>query len=218
MSYKKESLVFANSSSENLLIDAKQLHNMLKVNTRFTEWIQRRIIEFKFIEGEDFYYSQNWEVKPNQNVTGQYASRKDDYQLTLDMAKELAMLERNETGRKVRRYFIAVEKEARAAAATAKMLPKSIHSTEMNGRRMYPFLKLAYKLGYKPGGSLYGKRKCYPNHFVTFNKLVYCTEEFGSLLAMQRTVTRHRATVKEMQPVLPFNFGQQLLPMKGGML
>ncbi|MGV6473557.1 antA/AntB antirepressor family protein [Azotobacter vinelandii] len=86
------------------LCDAQELHAFLEVQTRFNDWIGRRIEQYGFIEGEDFYsvLSKSAGGRPSQ-----------DYHLTLDMAKELAMVENNEKGRQIRRYFIAMEREAR---------------------------------------------------------------------------------------------------------
>jgi anti-repressor protein len=89
------------------IVDAKDLHTTLEVKTKFTDWIKRRISEYGFTEGIDFVsFSQIWEKPQGGRPSNSYA-------ITLDMAKELAMIENNEQGRKVRQYFIAVEKEAR---------------------------------------------------------------------------------------------------------
>jgi len=82
--------------------DARELHSVLGVDARFNDWVGRRIAEYGFVEGEDFYSDLS-------RSTGGRPS--DEYTLTLDMAKELAMVERSKIGRKVRKYFIACEKE-----------------------------------------------------------------------------------------------------------
>lgn len=86
------------------LCDAQDLHTFLNVQTRFNDWVARRIEQYGFIEGEDFYsfLSKSEGGRPSTQ-----------YHLTLDTAKELAMVENNEQGRQVRRYFIAMEREAR---------------------------------------------------------------------------------------------------------
>lgn len=188
-------------NTNNLLIDARLLHQQLQVSSRFNDWIRNRINEFGFEHDKDFYSNFSKSI---------FGRKPKDYHLTMDMAKELAMLERNEMGRMVRRYFIEVEKQAREAANTGRMLPKSIHSMELNGRKMYPYRKLALKLGYASSGSLYARRRRYPNHFIEFNKLVYCTEEMANLMAMWKSTVRHRETIRDMQPVLPLGFGNPL--------
>lgn len=202
---KKSELVIV-GNADNLLIDARLLHEQLQVSTKFATWITRRIEEFGFDENQDYYPKLG-----NQKFFGWGGNRRAvDYHLTMDMAKELAMIERNDVGRKVRRYFIAVEKEMREAYKTGRILPKGIKSSEINGRKLYPYLKLATKLGYKSGGGLYSRRRNYPNHFVRLNKLWYCTEEMANLLAMYKSTVNHRETIRHMQPVLPLTFGSTL--------
>lgn len=88
---------------EALLVDARLLHQFLDIATRFNDWIVRRLADALAVEGEDFYSELS-------KTTGRPAS---EYWLTLDLAKELAMLERSERGREVRRYFIQAEKQLR---------------------------------------------------------------------------------------------------------
>ena len=88
-----------------LAVNARDLHKFLKVGRRFTTWIQGRIAEYGFAENLDFIsFSQSGEKPKGGRPTV-------EYHLTLDMAKELAMVENNEEGRKVRRYFIRCEKD-----------------------------------------------------------------------------------------------------------
>lgn len=88
-------------SQEVQLVDAKALHRFLEIDARFNDWIARRIAEYGFQEGEDFYSALS-------KSTGGRRSR--EYRITLDMGKELAMVERNEKGKQARRYFIECEK------------------------------------------------------------------------------------------------------------
>lgn len=199
-------------SSNAMLIDARQLHEQLQVFSKFTIWIDRRIQEFGFEEGVDFF------PKMGKSKDGKYQGGRNriDYDLTLDMAKELAMLERNEIGQRIRRYFIAVEKEAREMYEASRLIPKRIRKREINGRRLYPFAGVAKALGYSSGGSLYYRRKTYPNHFLRLDKVWHCTEEMANIMALARQVEVQRAKVREMQPVIPLDFGDTQLLMEGG--
>ncbi len=97
------------------LCNARELHAFLQVGRDFSTWIKGRIDDYGFVAGEDYVWVEN--LSPPPPDLGSSKSRAQlmfDYHLTLDMAKELAMLENNEVGRKVRRYFIKVEKQARA--------------------------------------------------------------------------------------------------------
>lgn len=104
------------------LCDARDLHQFLNVGRDFSTWVKERIEQYGFIEGEDFSpilaKSFGGEVDVCSPDSGSKTERRGghnrtDYHLTLDTAKELAMVENNEQGRQVRRYFIAMEREAR---------------------------------------------------------------------------------------------------------
>jgi phage anti-repressor protein len=87
-----------------LLCNARDLHKALQVGRKFATWITERIKEYGFIENQDFVaISQNREIG--------FGRGKKDYHLTLNMAKEMAMVEKTEIGRQVRRYFIRCEEE-----------------------------------------------------------------------------------------------------------
>lgn len=112
--------VIANQTT--LLVNARELHARLQVSTKFQDWITRRISEYGFTKTLDFI-----EVLKFENVErGFFGTREievKEYHLTLDMAKELCMLERSELGRQARRYFIEQEKNAKALAEqNAKLL------------------------------------------------------------------------------------------------
>jgi anti-repressor protein len=77
-----------------------------------------RIDTFSFSEGTD-YVALEGLTSPVSGSAKARPQRTVDYALSIDMAKELAMVERNAKGREVRRYFIECEKRAKAAAVTA---------------------------------------------------------------------------------------------------
>lgn len=86
-----------------LAVNARELHKFLKIGRDFATWLKYRIDEYQFIANVDYIsFSQNGEKPKGGRPTV-------EYHLTLDMAKELAMVENNEEGRKVRRYFIRCE-------------------------------------------------------------------------------------------------------------
>lgn len=89
------------------LVDARTLHAFLEAKVRFNDWISRRVSEYDFQEGQDFY------SKLSKSNGGRH---RREYHITLDMAKELSMVERNEKGRQARRYFIECEKRLRKIA------------------------------------------------------------------------------------------------------
>lgn len=87
-------------------VDGRSLHESLEIKTPFHMWVSRRIKEYDLEEGIDL----NKIVQPTGRI---------DYELTLDTAKELAMVERNDRGRQIRRYFIECEKELRSRPAAS---------------------------------------------------------------------------------------------------
>ncbi|CAJ1241749.1 hypothetical protein JMT78AECX_JMT78AEC_00607 [Escherichia coli] len=95
------------SNETALLVNARDLHTFLDVGKRFASWIVERIAEYGFVENQDFMIISQVREKIGRGRPAK------DYHLTLDTAKELAMVERNEKGRQVRRYFIECEKRLR---------------------------------------------------------------------------------------------------------
>ncbi|WP_052910577.1 antA/AntB antirepressor family protein [Riemerella anatipestifer] len=91
----------------NSAVSARELYQFLESKQQFSDWIQNRIRDYGFIEGQDFEVFHNSMKNPNGGrPTVEYA-------ITLDMAKELSMVERNEKGKQARMYFIECEKKLR---------------------------------------------------------------------------------------------------------
>lgn len=91
-------------------VNARDLHVFLEVGRDFSTWIKDRIEEYGFLEEEDF-----------SPVLGKSTGGRPSYEylLTLDMAKELAMVERTDKGREVRQYFIECEQAWRTVRQAA---------------------------------------------------------------------------------------------------
>ncbi|HFO7470603.1 TPA: antA/AntB antirepressor family protein [Escherichia coli] len=97
------------ANETNLLCNARDLHAFLGVKKVFAAWIANRISEYEFMENQDYILLSNF----GKQTSGRGGHNRKDYHLTLDTAKELAMVERNEKGRQIRRYFIECEKKLR---------------------------------------------------------------------------------------------------------
>ncbi|MCP3921685.1 MAG: hypothetical protein GY714_03780 [Desulfobacterales bacterium] len=116
---KKNELININKErigvSEVNAVDARELHIFLESKREFSTWIKNRISEYGFIENLDFLtiLSKN----PNKGRP------QVNYTLSVDMAKEISMVERNEKGRQARKYFI--ECERRVKTNTPKILSKT---------------------------------------------------------------------------------------------
>lgn len=77
------------SNETALLVNARDLHSFLDVGKRFASWIVERIAEYGFVENQDYIL-----VSPNREIKGRGGDRRSkDYHLTLDTAKELAMVD-----------------------------------------------------------------------------------------------------------------------------
>lgn len=89
-------------------VSARDLHEVLESETKFADWIKRRLDETDAVFNTDYIIVS----QKRETITeyGKKASISNEYILTTDIAKEIAMLERNEKGKQVRRYFIEVEK------------------------------------------------------------------------------------------------------------
>ena len=93
--------VYETSTGEKVVYGS-ELHAVLEVKSRFNDWIRNRLNDCEAAENEDY------ESFTKNLVSG---GQSKEYLIKLDIAKEMAMLERNEKGKQVRRYFIQVEKK-----------------------------------------------------------------------------------------------------------
>jgi len=90
-------------------VNARDLHLFLEIRKDFSTWIKDRIEQFDFTENQDFVCS------PILGSKGRGGHNAKDYHLTMDMAKELSMVERNDKGKEARKYFIECERVAKSA-------------------------------------------------------------------------------------------------------
>lgn len=101
----QELIKITTTESGSQVVSARELHKFLEVKTQFKDWIKRRIDEYEFIENQDFEVSLIFE----QNSKGGRPSK--EYTLSIDMAKELSMIERSDKGKLARQYFIECERK-----------------------------------------------------------------------------------------------------------
>ena len=92
-------------------VNVRELHEFLEVKSKFADWFKNRVSEFGFIENSDF-------VSVSKILES--GGRSIEYHISIDMAKELSMLERNDKGKQARLYFIECERIAKA-----KQVPQS---------------------------------------------------------------------------------------------
>ncbi|KIN82152.1 antA/AntB antirepressor family protein [Clostridium botulinum] len=103
--FKEQQLIsLQENKNGEVIISGRELHEFLEVKTRYNDWFER-MISYGFVENTDFIAITQKRVTAQGNETTY-----TDHAIKLDMAKELAMIQRNEKGRQARKYFIAVEK------------------------------------------------------------------------------------------------------------
>ncbi len=101
-------------------VNARELHTFLQNKRQFSDWIKQRIAEYDFVENQDFVIIS--QICETMTKSGERrATTKNEYYITLDMAKELSMVERNEQGRMARRYFIECEKRLHAPKELSRL-------------------------------------------------------------------------------------------------
>ena len=110
------------------IVSGRQLHEALGVKTRYNDWFNR-MTEYGFIENQDYLAITQKRVTAQGNSTNQV-----DHIIKLDMAKEIAMIQRTDKGKEVRQYFIQVEKDfnspEKIMARALLMADKKVHKLE----------------------------------------------------------------------------------------
>ena len=101
-------------------VNARELHKFLESKQDFSTWIKNRIKDYGFLENQD-YILLHKKMEQEENSHG--GNNKVEYYISLDMAKELSMVERNEKGRQARRYFIECEKKLKSQIAPQPVRP-----------------------------------------------------------------------------------------------
>lgn len=120
------------TNGDKLTLSARDLHNQLQIHTKFNDWFSR-MKEYGFDEGTDFYSFLS------ESTGGRPAT---DYQITLDMAKEIAMLQRNEKGKQIRKKLIELEKAwnspEKVMARALDIAHKTIANLQIENEEMKP--------------------------------------------------------------------------------
>ena len=170
------------------LVDARELHRKLQTRRDFSNWIKGRIQEYGFTENHR---------SPNL-ASNRGGYNRIDYYLTVNMAKELAMVERNEWGRKIRRYFIEMEKIAQQSII--KMPP----SLNVYGKEALPYIESLLLHGYSVNSGSYHRRiRKYPQHFYrTAEGKWYINREFFEALLQLRNGYQQLTKVQGLPQVV----------------
>lgn len=177
------------------LVDARELHRRLKVQTSFNHWFNRRVSEYNFDENKD-YFTENQLLDKNDK---KYPHRpRTEYFLTIDMAKEIAMVERTEVGKMIRNYFIEMEKVARKQVIP---MPRPLN---IYGKEAVPYLESLLLHGYSVTSGQYHRRiRKYPQHFYrTAEGKWYINREFFDNLLQLRSGYQQLAQVQGLPQVV----------------
>ena len=139
-------LININYDTEQPTVSGRELHEALGVKTAYKDWFPR-MCEYGFNEGEDFNPLKNEQVR---DEGGRQVTRDiTDHQLTIPMAKEICMLQRNDKGKQFRQYFIRVEDAWNSpemvmkraldyANASVKRLQIQVSALTVDNERMRP--------------------------------------------------------------------------------
>lgn len=164
-------------------VNARDLHAFLQNGDKFTGWIKDRIDRYGFAEGTDFVSFSEISEKPRGGRPTK------EYALTIDMAKELAMVERNDQGKRARQYFIECERKAKQGdpvaalndpAALRGLLLQNVEKViALEAKVEADKPKTRFYDQYVNTDGLYGLQNagralgCYPNKFVSWLKQDY---------------------------------------------
>lgn len=187
-------------------VDARKLYKFLQSKQQFADWIKNRIDEYGFTENED-YVVYEFDYQGNLLNSSLHKFMKTDsqthtkeYEVTIDMAKELAMVERNEQGRAARKYFIDADKKVREMT-----LPiGGVYPIVYEGKIGYPRRELLKVAGYSPSsGTVSRLKKMYDNHFFHVCRVACVSADFAKLRFEQGKVRQLEINFRETGKLNP---------------
>lgn len=130
-------LLKINYEAEQPTVSARDLHEALEINTRFNDWFSR-MAEYGFENGVDFNLLKNEKVR----LEGNREVKRDimDYQISVDMAKQICMIQRSEKGKQYRQYFIDLEKAwntpEQVMARALKLADRTIDNLKEDNKKL----------------------------------------------------------------------------------
>lgn len=130
-------LIKVDYSGEKPAVSARELHEFLEVKTAYKDWFPR-MCEYGFTEGQDFcsFLSESTGGRPAQDAA-----------LSIDMAKEICMLQRNEKGKIARQYFLQLERDwnspEKVMARALQIADRKIKELEISNSALSTSLEIA---------------------------------------------------------------------------
>lgn len=140
------------------LCNARELHSFLEIGKQYGTWITDRITDYGFVQDEDY-------IIVTERTNGR---PRKEYHITLDMGKELAMVERNEKGRQIRKYFIECEREMKRLQKEAENLPLADRKTTVDERTG---LRNAVNMLVSKKGLLYNEAYNLVHHYMNVESI-----------------------------------------------
>lgn len=183
--------VFKSEITNELMVDARELHKNLKIQTPFHKWVQRRIAEYDFKEGLEF-----WTNLSKSN----FGRPSVEYQLTAIMAQELCLLDNSEFGKAIRLYLLQTLKNSQNKHHILEGLAYLV----MNGRKLYHYRELQRLLNYSTKSSISNIRRKYADQLFMQGREAYVSEEYA-LLMIARAEARDVATRTLIVPAVVAN-------------
>lgn len=112
------------------LVNARDLHKQLEIDTRFNDWINRYLLKLGFIQDID-YIVKKFDYSKMSNQKGRGGDRRSEtYLVTVETAKHLAMMAKTPKGKEVRNYFIEVERKYREYMVEQRKLARKMLNME----------------------------------------------------------------------------------------
>lgn len=224
----KELIKVTTNDKGQQLVSARELHEFLEVKSRFNDWITNRINKYEF-ESEIDYTKFLVQCIRGQN---EY-----DYALTIDMAKELSMVENNNKGKEARKYFIECEKIAKGInnkdqmdyvnakaqmdllAVTANTLNLNDSSKLLIATKIYEDCNIptTYLPTYTDSRGILKsatellKENNIPISTIKFNKIMI---DKGYLIEVERTSGKDKSKIKKFKNLAKTEFGENQISPK----
>lgn len=99
-----DNLISVNYDADQPCVSARDLHQQLNIRTQYTKWFER-MKEYGFAENEDFKAISHKRLTAQGNETTYI-----DHEISIDMAKQICMIQRSPEGKQIRQYFLDLEK------------------------------------------------------------------------------------------------------------
>lgn len=130
-------IIHINNEGDKSTVNARDLHKFLESKQEFSNWMKNRVDNYGFVEGADFLTSLS-------KTSGGRPSK--EYHISIDMAKELSMVERNEKGKEARQYFIDKENQARKMQRLLEKNDPILMLSQCTGMLREEQIKQAYEI------------------------------------------------------------------------